>query len=95
MYRPRLLQFFIVFLILGNTRVYNQVMRCAHCTMFRNGTCLHPLGFIPPMTECGVMDEDQMCYTILLQILDVRADSSRHIDFGVNFGGISIYKFFS
>ncbi|KAF2900707.1 hypothetical protein ILUMI_05477, partial [Ignelater luminosus] len=82
MYRPRLLQFLVVFLIFGVSRT--TVTSCIHCTMFRNGTCLHPLGFIPPTSECGATYAK--CVTTLLKILDVRASTERQIDFGVNFG---------
>lgn len=42
------------------------VSRCYHCRQFYNGSCLHPMGFYPPITECGWTKS--VCGSILLKL---------------------------
>lgn len=68
-------------------------LRCAHCQMYKNGSCLHPLGFIPPITECGATHS--RCGTILMEVENVLKpyEENRFWQFGITFEGIaSIYK---
>ncbi|KAF2880385.1 hypothetical protein ILUMI_25801, partial [Ignelater luminosus] len=55
---------------------------CAHCKAPWSGDCVHPLGFLPPYTECGAVKAE--CATILLELRnDIK---TRTVKFNLDYG---------